>query len=124
MNNKVTVMSKVSFLGWSRKASWRRCPLSRGLKKEQELTGDKEDEQPHEIGALPMSPCHSPVPLQSDGIAAGACLVSLVGASWDLLPDKLILECLPQGLLLTPPKKDPQESGGGRWLWAPSLGHP
>lgn len=99
--------------------------MSRGLKKEEELAGDKEDEQPHEIGTLPMSPCHSPFPLQSDGIAAaGACLVSLVGASWDLLPDKLTLECLLQGLLLTPPKKDAQESGGGRWLWAPLSGHP
>lgn len=57
-NDKVTV----SFLGWSGRASWRRYPL----KKEEELTGDKEDEQIHEVGARPY---HL---LKAEGMAAGA----------------------------------------------------
>lgn len=37
LNDEVMVMGKVSSLRWSRKASRRRYPLSRGLKTEEEL---------------------------------------------------------------------------------------
>lgn len=80
LNDEVMVMGKVSSLRWSRKASRRRYTLSRGLKTGG-VTGDKENMQPHEVGGSPMSPCHSPFALQAAGLAAGVCLVSLVGAS-------------------------------------------
>lgn len=51
-DDKVMVMGKVSFFGWSRRASWKRCPLGRDLKKEEELTGDKVDKQTQNVGSL------------------------------------------------------------------------
>lgn len=73
-------MGKVSFLRWSRKASRRRHPLSRGLKKEEELRVTRR------ICSLMKSVAH-PCPLVTYHLPC-KLMVSPVGASQNLLPDK------------------------------------
>lgn len=54
-------------------------------------------------------------------------LVSLpqpLGASWDLLPDELTLECASQARLLTPPEPGPQGVRGWQIALGPQFGAP
>lgn len=119
MNAKVTVMGQVSFLGWSRKASCRRCPLSRGLKEEEEMTGDKTSSlRKSGLYPCPLATHHSP--LQSDGTAAGACCGCFLGPA----PRKTAPGVLLQGLPLIPPRKSHRSQGVAGSSGPPAWGTP